>query len=212
MSDLMCKANFHGDDPVGYDRLVFDPSGRPFAAIAMCQTWRSPAGRMVWFTLESQLPHVSSIAACFGIPNRPGPILTMNLNHKPQFFSLGCIAGFRAKQGDPIAKACQNLPPPPAATIAQPAAPPDFVGTRAVFPASREMLDWALAAWSGLASAWAARCAQPDLDYADNLGFLDSYRQSIEGLHRQGGVFDAIFGEGWVSQTFGQAVFATSNG
>lgn len=213
MSSIQPGSNFERDDPVCHDRLVFDANGRPHAAMARCEAWHGLSGRLSWFTLESQLPHVSTIAACFGLPtlSRRAPVLTLNLNFKPQFGSVGCIAGFRSHDRSQAFEMAGCLQPPPATPIADVEIPADFFGVRAIYRASPVFVDWAISSWEALIAVWLARCGLPHTgdrgSLVDGAKLYGPYVDGIKKLHAHGGVFDAIFGEGWVESAFSRVVF-----
>ncbi len=213
MSSIQPGFDFERADPVCHDRLVFDANGRPHAAMARCEAWHGLSGRLAWFTLESQLPHVSTIAACFGLPalSRRDPVLTLNLNYKPQFGSVGCIAGFRSHHRSQAVEMAGWLQPPPAMPIADVEIPADFFGVRAIYKATPAFVDWAIASWEALIVVWLARCRLPHTGdreaLVDGAKVRRSYVDGIKKLHTHGGVFDAIFGEGWVESAFKRVVF-----
>lgn len=213
MSSIRLPAEFSKSDALSHDRLVFDGEGRAHAAMAMCEAWSCPSARLVWFTLESRLPHVSTIAACFGLPapSLHGPLLTLNLNFKPQFGSLGCIAGYRSS--DPLegAQIAGRIPHPSSRPIVDVTIPDDFFGVRSIYEASPSLLEWALRTWEALVRDWVDRCGSPRPDTTGDLQQAAVARQKyiddIKKLHADGGVFDAIFGQGWVASTFSDFVF-----
>lgn len=213
MSSIRLPAEFLKSDALSHDRLALDGEGNAYAAMATCEAWSCPSARLIWFTLESQLPHVSTIAACFGLPalSVDGPILSLNLNFKPKFGSLGCIAGYRSS--DPLegATLAGRIAHPSSRPIVDVTIPNDFFGVRSIYQASPSLLEWALQTWQALIRDWLDTCGSPRSDATGTLQQAAAARQKyiddIKKLHADGGVFDAIFGQGWVASTFSDFVF-----
>lgn len=197
------------------DRIVPGPDGTAYAAIYRVLVWAEHAGRrLVWFSLESQIPHMSSIVACIGFP-APGsswPVLVINMNLKRHLGSYGTIVGVR---GGPLSMPISEFIPVVSPTYPKPLLvkdlPRGFRGVRCIFDLSETAIDWSMSSAECAVVGWlkaTENCSEMH-DPAPREGLDTTYAEEMKDLHRDGGVFDAVFGEEWVSTLFNDCVFNT---
>lgn len=205
------NAGFELAGDSGSERLVAGPGNKWYASAYRLREWRTAAGaRLIWFSVKSEIPHMSSIVAAFAFPE-PGsdiPMFVMNLNLKFRFSAYGVIAGFRCDPAFhplllphiPELKARRRLDVPPTPL------PPGFVGIRARFKMGKAPIVRSLEAAGSMSETWCARPALPS--GCGNYGDMESYRGEMLALHaREKGVFDAVFGEGQLGKIFRETVF-----
>ena len=206
----LCLENEQSDQ-----RLVPGPDGKPYFISYRLSSWYSCQGdRLVWFVLESQIPHLSSIVAAIGFPrNEEGlPIFVMNLNLKPALEAFNIIMGFRNPENY-LDRLQQYLPhhnlryPKPILTKEK---SPDFLGIRSVFIPSSQSIGWsmkiaekAIQGWASLLKSLGSKSIPSDFPC-----YYENYRREMLALHdKEGNVFDKVFGEGWGAQLFRNGVF-----
>jgi hypothetical protein len=200
------------------DRIVPAPDGTIYAAMYQVFVWEADDNRrLVWFSLESQIPHMSSIVACIGFPAKASclPVLVINMNLKRHLGSYGTIVGVR---GGPESTLINNFIPASNPTWPKPLIvkewPQGFRGIRLIFELSESVIEWSLstaecavvdwlkASEGASASVMDGSTAQAEVDPV--------YAQEMKELHQDGGVFDAVFGDEWVSRLFNESVFKPS--
>ncbi len=195
-------------------RLVMGPGSRHYAASHSFEVWQSDGwGRLVWFRMDSEIPHMSSIVACVAMAHRdaPLPLFVMNLNLKLKADTFNTIMGYRGP-ADRLA-AFRDLPedragaPKPALAKRN---PPTFEGVRFMFWLQRAPIDWALDRARHCLARWfdALRAAGPSAPgtppHRD-----ERYAAEMVDLHSRegGGVYDAVFGPDWLATLFRDQVF-----
>jgi hypothetical protein len=200
------------------DRIIVGSDGVVYTAMYRVFVWEaSSRRRLVWFVLESQLPHMSSLVACIGFPRRGSsmPVFVMNLNLKRKLGTYSTVIGFRGCTFGlqsvlhfvPLVK--PGLPKP----LFVKELPDGFRGIRLIFPLAEAapVIDWSLSVAERTLGRWLAatdRAANFDSHYAEAEEDMRLYAQEMKELHGiDGRVFDAVFGEGWVSRVFNDSVF-----
>lgn len=201
-------------DSSAVQRFVIDSRSRPFAAGHRFDVWESASfGRVVWFSLDSEIPHMSSIVACICIPlaGTGLPLYVMNLNLKIKAGTFNTIAGYRGEPSELAAfRALFSglLGQPPAALAKE--NPPTFAGVRLMFWLDEPPIDWSLGLARVCLGHWFARLAtaQPGSG-ARQLACNASFVGEMVDLHSRegGGVYDAVFGSGWLAALFRDRVF-----
>jgi hypothetical protein len=192
--------------------------------------WSARAGRLVWFWMDSDVPHMSNIVACIGIPSSGSglPMFVMNLNLKVKAGTYNTIIGFRgdADRLEPFRAVFATLRPgrrraprPPApqpgpsnSGVPVPAlvkrSPPGFAGLRVMFWLDQPPITWSLGAARNCLDPWFAGLAGAG-PVPDALVRDEQYITDMNILHSRqgGGVYDAVFGAGWLSRLFRDQVF-----
>ncbi|MEV4260559.1 hypothetical protein [Kribbella sp. NPDC049584] len=191
----------------GGERLILDPSGSPRLAVYRVAIWKAGDGRtLVAFSLESEIPHMSSIIAWLGEPSVDSayPYLVVNLNLKSSLGSLGVIVGLRGgsvTQLDAVVTEQRHKMPQPLMTKDWPRG---FRGIREIHLATEQTIVASLTAGQDALAAWIAgsEAMVSEPASSSDLEYSRSYREQMKNLHRQGGVFDSVFGHGWVADMF----------
>ena len=211
VEDNLTALGFESASALGSQRLVVGPGGRPFSAEYRFEVWQAPGrGRVVWFSLDSEIPHMSTIVACVCVPCEGAglPLFVMNLNLKLKAGTFNTIIGYR---GEPALVApFRGLFSDSAVTPAlEKANPRTFEGVRRMFWLRRTPVDWSLELARRCLSRWLGPVAACPPDSTRPLINDERYSQEMITLHTRegGGVYDAVFGPGWLSQLFRDRVF-----
>jgi hypothetical protein len=207
---------FQETDVSGVERLVVDPNGQVHHARHRFVVWQSPhRGRFVWFRLESDIPHMSTIVACVATPVEAVecPMFVMNLNLKLKANTFNTIMGFRgtAEHRRPFGGWLHN--PGPGVDVSEPALvkpnPDGFDGVRSMFWLETGPVGWGLSTAERCLDRWFTAVAAVDAPSVTPLSDDPDYANEMAALHgREGGVYDAVFGEGWLSGLFTDRVFS----
>jgi hypothetical protein len=187
------------------DKIFFAPDNTLCTVSYRVEEWRSREfGRWVFFKLDSQIRHASTIVAAMGIaPEEGAPMFVMNLNLKPSLSAYNVVMGLR---GGDIAQELRAVIPGLPQAQTQPLIvkdrQPGFYGHRLVFPMAREPIDWSVSLLPRFAALWRESLAEfrPSAKARD---YYQGYLSDSLALHaRSGTVFDEIFGANWVSRLF----------
>jgi len=137
----------------------------------------------------------------------------MNLNLKRKLGTYNTIIGFRGckfglKSVDNfIPLANPELPKP----LFSKKLPDGFRGIRMGFSLAESVIDWSLTVVERTLGGWleaADRSTGLDSHLVEAEQYTRLYAQEMKELHgTEGRVFDAVFGEGWVSRVFNESVF-----
>jgi hypothetical protein len=195
------------------DRVVVEPGGKVHAVRHRLRVWEAPArGRVVWFWLESEIPHMSSIVACMATPVEDVrcPLFVMNFNLKLKASTFNTIIGYRGEadrlEGFRGAIPGVRLRDAPAPALAKPN-PENFDGVRWMFMLERKPILWALDLLLPALDRWFAAVGEQDAAASQPLFKDHAYAAEMCSLHgREGGVYDAVFGAGWLSDLFRREV------
>jgi hypothetical protein len=194
------------------DKLLKDPEHQIFnLASYSLRIWRSvQVGDVIWFLLDTDLAHVSTINACIAIPRdlkRRGNLFVMNLNLKTRFDAYNVILGYRGIVTGHYEKTLKTVL---AKELAMSGYNPRFIqknphgfaGLRAQFPLTESVIDKSYECFLMTIPRWFQ--AMPRVHNKNRrLAFLSSYKGFMNKIHnREGRVFDAIFGEKWLSNLF----------
>lgn len=195
------------------EQLIIGPDNRVYTVLHRLHCWNSSRyGRWIWFILDSQIPHVSSIVASMGLSSSDEtPLFVMNLNLKMHLNVYNTIIGYRGQSPLPrfldkfIPKLLAENPQP----LMQKDNPRGFSGLRLVFQLEDAPIHWSLEKAEEAISGWfhaatfSEHCQKPI-----NRENLEKYKQEMLKLHDvEGSAFDAIFGQGWISDMFKNKIF-----
>lgn len=204
------------------DRIILGPDSFVYTVMHRVFVWRADYGRrLVWFSLDSQIPHMSSIVACIGFPKKDSsmPLFVMNLNMKRKLGTFSTVIGFRGCVDDLQSIAEVNpvsnykLPRP----LFVKELPYGFKGIRLIFPLaeSESVIYWSLLTAERTLCKWLdATDKDVDINLHSNKSkeYIQSYAREMKELHgNDGRAFDAVFGEGWVSKMFNENVFGVQD-
>jgi hypothetical protein len=208
-------------DQQARERLLFGPLNRLYVARYRMDVWRAGRARVVWFAMESDIPHFSSIVACVAeaIGSNSCPMFVMNLNLKLKAGTYNTIMGFRGapsalRSAEDVVRLSAvpgNGAPRPVLTKPNPAG---FVGLRCMFWLRDAPIDWslqladkALCWWQGTVNEDRPVAEEPNGDWAARY-----QSESLARHGREGGVYDAVFGDGWLTGLFSGHVFPAGGG
>lgn len=197
--DLQCESTKQDD------RILLAPDNTLCTVSYRVEEWSSRAfGRWIFFKLDSQISHVSTIVAAMGIaPEEGAPMFVMNLNLKPNLHAFNVVMGVRG--GDISEKgrtAIAAFPTAETQSLIRKEAITGFLGHRLVFPFRQEPIDWSVSLMREFAEVWRASVAGYRTSEKAR-AYSRSYMSDSMALHsRSGTVFDELFGPNWVSQLF----------
>lgn len=211
VDDNLTALGFERTSTLGSQRLVVGPGGSPFSAEYRFETWQAPGrGRVTWFSLDSEIPHMSTIVACVCTPCQGTglPLFVMNLNLKLKAGTYNTIMGYR---GTPeLLTGFRTVFSAPGETPALVKKNPrTFEGVRRMYWLRRAPIDSSLALARRCLGRWLAPVAANPPDRMNPLAHDERYAQEMITLHSRegGGVYDAVFGPGWLSGLFRDEVF-----
>jgi hypothetical protein len=219
VSGWLARLEFSLVDDRKDDRLVLGPTSKPYAARYRFRVWESPtAGRIVWFWLDSEIPHMSSIVACMAVPLAATccPMFVMNLNLKLKAGTYNTIIGYRGSSAK--LRDFRGVVPRPETNhgkvrpqLTKPN-PQSFEGVRSMFWLDEAPILWSLDVVRKSLDRWFTAVVETDVpSRSTNLPCDPEYAQEMISLHgREGGVYDAVFGPGWLVQLFRDRVFQES--
>ncbi len=218
VDDHLKALGFAESDSSEQSRLVVGPAAQVFAASYRLETWQADGlGRLVWFWLDSEIPHMSTIVACVGIPSKAFdlPLFVMNLNLKVKAGTFNTIMGFRGPP-DHLTPFRTMFPDRGHLSAGGPAPelikdnPQGFTGIRCMFMLRRPPVVWSLGlAWQCL-DRWFDVLAtgerpEPSTPFIRDEPYFD---EAVSFHSREGGgVYDAVFGRGWLGTLFRDRVF-----
>jgi hypothetical protein len=221
VSRLREQFGFAQSAHVSDSKLILGPNSHAYTAFYEIFEWSAGRGaRVIWFTLESHVPHMSSIIACMGLPGEltKMPLFVMNLNLKPRLDSFSAVFGFRGSGTilDQLAGAVPTRLAYSNRILIAKELPEGFRGIRTIFTPSKEIISWSCADALVSLTAWLDACTQSRGQVEEtasedvtNLEYIQNYKSYMADLHgTDGRVFDAVFGQGWVSETFNKYVVA----
>ena len=80
-TDYLLPMGFELEEEQGDDRLIWGPDRKIYSVTFRLNCWKAADyGRWIWFELDSQIPHASSIVAAIGLGNSDAiPFYVMNL-------------------------------------------------------------------------------------------------------------------------------------
>ncbi len=218
VDDRLKPLGFTQGDSSEANRVVVGPSARLFAAGHRFEVWLADGiGRVVWFWLDSEIPHMSAIVACVCMPCESYglPLFVMNLNLKLKAGTFNTIMGYR---GPPDRLVQFRSMFPVSTDFPATVSPPDLVkenphgfeGVRCMFTLQRPPIVWALGLAEECLNRWfEALSAAGRKDPSTALLRDEQYFDEAIKFHSRegGGVYDAVFGPGWLATLFRDRVF-----
>jgi hypothetical protein len=222
VNDYLLHLNFHLQKNGEGDRIIVGPDSIVYTVMHRVFVWEADSNRrLVWFSLDSQIPHMSSIVACIGFPKIDSsfPLFVMNLNMKRKLGTYSTVIGFRGCAADLLS--ITDIIPIIDYKLPQPLfvkeLPYGFKGLRLIFPLaeSEPVINWSLFTAERTLSRWldaTDKATNVSLYSSKSKEYIRLYAQEMKDLHGSDGrAFDAVFGEGWVSRMFNDNVFGGQN-